>query len=151
MTDKLFIALLNAYSAHSKKSRNACQTLGLSSGQPKVLYVLKQNEGKLQKEIAELCAVEQSTMTVLVKSMETKNWIRREPVVVSGGKRAYSLYLTAEGNDLAQKIESVVENLEKAGFQGFSEAEKASLLVLLGRVEENLLRLPSPFYEVSDT
>ena len=52
MTDKLFIALLNAYGAHSKISRNSFQKLGLSSGQPKILYVLKRNEGKLQKEIA---------------------------------------------------------------------------------------------------
>lgn len=139
MTDKLFIALLNAYSAHSKKSRNAFQSIGLSTGQPKVLYILRRNEGKLQKEIANLCSVEQSTMTVLVKNMVARNWVRREPVKVSSGKHAYHLYLTETGNEIARKIEDIVELLEEKALIDFSESEKQALLEMLNRVESNLL------------
>ncbi len=145
MTDKLFIALLNAYGAHSKISRNSFQKLGLSSGQPKILYVLKRNEGKLQKEIAELCSIEQSTMTVLIKKMEAQGWVRRETATVSGGKRAYFLFLTDSGRKVAQEIDYIVDLLEEKAFRYFSQTEKASLLEYLRRVERNLSQPYAPF------
>ena len=144
MTDKFFISLRNVNGAHSQKSRRAFQALGLSSGQPKVLYILKRNEGKLQKEIAMLSRIAQPTMTSLLKNMECRNWIRREPVYVSGGRRAYSLYLTEEGREMAEKIEDIVENLETVSLQGFTAEEKQSLLEMLCRVEENLIRFEFP-------
>jgi DNA-binding MarR family transcriptional regulator len=57
---------------------------------------------------------------------------------VSGGKRAFRIFLTEEGKRLADQVNCVVEEMEEKGFAGFSEEEKDQLISLLGRLTENL-------------
>jgi len=57
---------------------------------------------------------------------------------VSGGKRAFRIFLTEEGRRLAEKVDCVVEEMEEKGFAGFSEEEKDQLISLLGRLTDNL-------------
>ncbi len=138
MNRKIFLTLMAAYAAHAKRSNDYYQTLDLTTGQPKVLYVLHKEEGFLQKDLAKVCKVEPPSMTVLLKNMEKKELIRREKVLVSGGKRAYRIYLTEKGRELAEKVDTNVEELEDISFQGFTEEERLVLLDLLERVTDNL-------------
>jgi DNA-binding MarR family transcriptional regulator len=112
--------------------------LDLSPGQPKVLSSLRFQEGHLQKELAALCHVEPATMVVLLSNMEKRGMIRKEVDHVSGGKRAFRIYLTEEGRRLADRVDQIVEGIEEKGFAGFSEEEKDQLITLLGRMTENL-------------
>ena len=64
--------------------------------------------------------------------------IRKEVDHVSGGKRAYRIYLTEEGRRLAEQVDRVVEEIEQKSFAGFTEEEKDQLITLLGRMTENL-------------
>lgn len=138
MNRKIFMELMLAYSAHAKKSNSYYQTLDLTAGQPKVLYILKGKEGYMQKELAQICKVEPPSMTVLLKNMEKKGLIRREKVLVSGGKRAFQIYLTEKGREMSDKVYDHVEELEKISFRGFSDEERLILFDLLGRVTKNL-------------
>ena len=65
--------------------------------------------------------------------------IRKEVDHVSGGKRAFRIYLTEEGRKLAEQVDMIVAEIEQKSFEGFSEEEKDSLIMLLGRMTENLL------------
>lgn len=136
--NKLFLALLGASSAHADASRTAFAQLGLTEAQPKILYILKRTGGIVQKELAQVCNIRQSTLTVLLSKMESQDYIYKEICYVSGKKRAYKIYLTRKGKEKADELENVVETLENKGFKGFSEEEKKSLLIMLGRVEENM-------------
>ncbi|MBE5921950.1 MAG: MarR family transcriptional regulator [Lachnospiraceae bacterium] len=138
--EKLFLALLGASSAHAEASRNAFATLGVTEGQPKILYILRRQDGYVQKELAEICGVRQSTLAVLLMKMEEQNFIRREVDYISGGKRAYRIFLTDKGRVQADEIELIVEALEEKSFFGFSQEEKENLLTLLSRAEENIRR-----------
>lgn len=138
MEQKIFLSLMTAYAAHAKKSNDYYQTLDLSTGQPKVLYILHAEEGYLQKDLAKVCKVEPPSMTVLLKNMEKKELVRREKVLVSGGKRAFRIYLTDKGRELSEKVVAHVEEMEKLSFQGFTREERTNLLDLLERVTENL-------------
>jgi DNA-binding MarR family transcriptional regulator len=40
-------------------------------------------------------------MTVLLNNMEKQDLIRKEAKLVSGGKRAYCIYLTEKGKEIA--------------------------------------------------
>lgn len=136
--DKLFLALLASSSAHAEASRKAFTKLGLTEGQPKILYILKRNPGTVQKELAPLCGIRQSTLTVLLSKLEQQRFIYKEPDSVSGGKKAYRIHLTKEGHAMADQLEQIVESLEEKGFTGFSDDEREQLLEMLGRIEDNM-------------
>lgn len=136
--DKLFIALLSTSSAHADASRKAFTELGLTEGQPKILYILWRNPGILQKELAELCGIRPSTLTILLQKMEAQNFTYKENCSVSGGKRAYKIHLTKEGQGIAERLEEVIECLEEKGFTDFSEEERNILLNLLSRIDANM-------------
>jgi len=135
---KIFIALMGASAAHAECSRKEFATLGLTEGQPKILYILLGKDGVVQKDLAEICGIRQSTLTVLLGKLEEQGYIYKETCYVSGRKRAFEIYLTEQGREMAEKLNDAVEELECKSFDGFSEQEKVSLLEMLARVEENL-------------
>ncbi len=136
--EKLFWALIKAQSAHAEASRIVFNRLGLTEGQPKILYLLRRNDGIVQKELAGICGIRQSTLTVLLEKLEGKNLIRKEKTYVSGMKRAYQIFLTDEGKAKAEELEVEVERLEEQGYRGFSEEDRDMILKLLAQVEKNM-------------
>lgn len=138
MEINLLSSLFATQGAHAKVSFAEFARLDLSPGQPKVLSCLRRKEGYLQKELAGLCHVEPATMTVLLTAMEKKGLIRKETSHVSGGKRAFRVYLTEQGRELAGKVDESIRRVQEQSFQGFSEEEQRMLILLLDRVTENL-------------
>ncbi len=138
-TDKIFIALLRVSGVHAAASREHFARMNLTEGQPKVLYILRRNEGILQKELASLCNVSQPTLTVLLDKMMKRGFIKKEVCSVSGGKRGYQVFLTESGKEKAEELENVVEELEAKSMKGLSEEEVDLLLTLLAKVQENLI------------
>ena len=138
MHDKLFLALLDTYAAHAETSRREFQKLDLTEGQPKILYVLRREDGQVQKDLAETCKVKQPTLTVLLQKLESKGLIRKESCTVSGGKYANRIFLTEEGQEKARELEDVVEELERKGLKDFSPEENKQLFSMLAKVAENM-------------
>ncbi|MBQ7278304.1 MAG: MarR family transcriptional regulator [Clostridia bacterium] len=140
MADKLFLALMGTNAAHYEQIRKSFDALGLTEGQPKVLYVLLALEGCLQKDLALACHVRASTLTVLLQKLEERGFVQKRPCHAPGGKAARAIYLTAAGKEAAKRIHVAVEELEELSFAGFSHEEREQLFSLLARVEENLRR-----------
>lgn len=138
MREQLIAALIGASTAHQKSCWAEFRKLDLSPGQPKVLSRLRYQEGYLQKDLAAVCHVEPATMVVLLSNMEKKGMIRKEVDHVSGGKRAFRIYLTEVGRALAEQVDEMVIEVEKKSYAGFSEEEKDQLIALLDRMTENL-------------
>lgn len=134
----LHTALIASSSLHKKRSRQEFQTLNLSDGQPKILSVLYEQEGYLQKELAVRCHIEPATLTSVLNNMLQKDLVYKDIRYVSGGKRAYAIFLTDKGRIMAQHVNTIVENIEEKSFRGFSESEKTLLLQLLSRIVSNL-------------
>ena len=139
--DKLFMALLGASAAHGEASRQIFKDYGLTESQPKILYILDFNEGIIQKDFAQLCSIKPSTMTVQLTRLEKEGLIRREICYVSGGKKAYKIYLTQRGKEIADSLIERIDKLEEICFRGFTEDERNQLLSLLERVETNTTTL----------
>lgn len=138
---RLHTALIGGSAAHKKYSMQEFQKLNLTTGQPKVLSILFQNEGYLQKELALRCHVEPATITSILGNMKDKGLIYKKPEFVSGGKRAYAIYLTEEGRNLAGKVNKIVDDVESISFLGFQEYEKQLLIDLLNRIQFNLEKI----------
>lgn len=133
-----FLLLLEMSQTHASRSREGFQKLDLSEGQPKVLYILEKQDGHTQKELAEMCRIRPSTLTVMLDKMEKKNFIYKERTTVSGGKRAYQIYLTEEGREMAVKVKSLTDKLDSDSLRGFSDKEKEMLYDFMERIIENL-------------
>ncbi|MBQ9122249.1 MAG: MarR family transcriptional regulator [Lachnospiraceae bacterium] len=132
------VLLIKTYAAHKKRSRDAFYAMDLTAGQPKVLSILENMEGCQQKELAEACAVEPPTMTVLLKNMEQKGLIYREKRQLPGGFRAYGIYLTEAGKQANKEVMKIVDEAEDVAFKGFTDKEKEAFMAMFSRVRENL-------------
>ncbi len=138
MKDRFFLALLATQTAHWNRSRRGFQELNLSDGQPKVLYILRDFEGYVQKELAEICQIKPSSMAVMLDRLQEQGFVRREETKVSGGKRAFKVFLTEEGKMMADKVHTLMGEIELECFRGFSEEEQEQLLTLMEKVKNNL-------------
>ncbi len=137
--ERLFLILMGAYNAHTNASRIQFNNLGLSDGQPKILYTLRRAPGIVQKELAEICGIRPSTLTVLLNKMEREDLIYKVSCHVSGGKKAFQIHLTEQGSEQAKRLDVVVDKLDEQGLAGFSDEETKTLFSLLKRVEKNML------------
>lgn len=140
MREIIFLALMDTQKSHWNRSRVGFQELDLSDGQPKTLYILRCMDGCVQKDLAKACDIKPSSMTVMLDGLEKKGFIRREETKVSGGKRAFRVFLTETGREMADKVFWLMEDIEVEAFEGISEEEKLQLFSLLRRVRENLNR-----------
>lgn len=139
MSDKkFFLTMMNAYGAHRDSSLSGFRALGLSDGQPKILYILYNSDGYVQNELAKRCNLKPSTMTVALERLEADGYIKKEQTHVSGGKSAKRVSLTEKGRRRAEEVTALTEELEEKCFKGFSDEEKQTLFTLLERVTENL-------------
>ena len=140
MREIIFLALMDTQKSHWNRSRIGFQELDLSDGQPKTLYILRRMDGCVQKDLAKACDIKPSSMTVMLDGLEKKGFVRREETKVSGGKRAFRVFLTETGREIADKVFWLMEDIEVEAFEGISEEEKLQLFSLLRRVRENLNR-----------
>ena len=140
MREAFFLKLLETSSAHMQKSREGFQKLDLTDGQPKILYILYIKDGHTQKELASLCKVRESTLTAMLGKMEKGGFIYKEKAIVSGGKRAFRIFLTDAGRKKGKEIMDLVTRIDNASLDGFSEQEVEMFFDMLGRVTENLNR-----------
>lgn len=138
MSEPLHLILSNASLAHRKKCRQGFQEMNLTDGQPKVLANLLDNEGMLQKELANICCVEPATMTSLLRKMQEDGLIEKRQVSVSGGKRAYCIYLTEKGRSLAIEVNRIMDEAEVIAFEGFTPGEQRQFLEYIKRLTDNL-------------
>ncbi|MBQ2558103.1 MAG: MarR family transcriptional regulator [Lachnospiraceae bacterium] len=137
-TDQFFREMLSLYYAHRSYNTRYYASLGLSSGQPKVLNVLFEEEGYLQKDLAARCRVEPATMTSLLAKMEKQNMIKKETVYVSGGKRAYAIYLTDHGRKLAHQVSEKAAQADRIALAGMTSEESEKLISLMRKARTNI-------------
>ncbi|MCI8791309.1 MAG: MarR family transcriptional regulator [Eubacterium sp.] len=130
--------LINIFHIHEKKSQLVFRELGLSKGQPKMIEILSHQEGCSQKELAKSCSIEPATVTSLLNKMIDKDLVYKKPLLQENGIRIQQIFLTEKGHNIADGVQSIVNEMEQVSFQGFSQEEKEQCLSFLDRIFENL-------------
>lgn len=102
------------------------------SGQLGVLNILKQQDGLNQYELAEILDIKPSSLTELLKKLESKNEIRRE-VDVNNSK---IVYLTEQGLHRINSIQSDDRKIQQL-FEDINDDNKAELLTLSNQLSAN--------------
>lgn len=115
------------------------RALGLLPGQPKILECLSYDDGCTQKEIAEYCALDKSTVTTLLNKMQADGLVTR--CTSTTDRRQSRIFLTETGKQKAGEMQRVFDCVEHTALNDISAQEADTLLRLLQKVRENLKSL----------
>lgn len=133
---KLHRLLAMAFQMHRKRVEPDLAEIGVSLGQPRILYYLSEHDGCIQKDLSDTFDLEPATVSVILSNMESSGLVRRESS--ADDRRVLRIFLTKKGAQTKTHIERLFIETEREGFRGFSETEKRKTLEYLDRVYENL-------------
>ena len=136
MKGTLHYLLMVNHLAFQKALLVGIKDTNLTAGQPKVLDYLRDHDGAVQKEIAAACHIEPATLTSILLGMENKNLIIRK--MHGNNRRSLYVYLTKQGKELAEHVESVFCKIEERALKNFTDEEQTLLNDFLIRIKENL-------------
>ncbi len=103
---------------------------------PLMYKLLKEGEGKTQKEICEMLYVSKSTTSKIINNLVEKGYVRKERD--EADKRITKIYLTERKDEIEKLIKDLDKKAEEKMLSGFEEKEKEELRGYLERILENL-------------
>lgn len=110
--------------------------LGLTAGQPKVLDFLQDHDGAMQKDIAQGCHIEPSSLSTILAGMERAGLIERS--TRDENRRTVYVRLTALGREQCARLNDIFAAAEAEALRGFSAQEIEQARGLLDRIYRNL-------------
>lgn len=119
-----------------KRVKRRLHGQGLSKGQPEILEYLVENDGCIQKDIADNCNLEPATITSALSNMEKNGFIKRESN--KNDRRILNVYLTDEGKEAHRKAAEIITEVCNDNFKGFTEEEKKDFEKYLRRILQNI-------------
>lgn len=131
----LHLLLLEAFLRSNRELTKKLPQAGLLPGQPKILEFLLTNDGCSQKEISEGCILDKSTVTSLLKRMETAKLISKQTSATD--QRSSIIYLTAEGRQKALWVQQELMNVDEAEFTDITLKERQQFLQTLEKIIKN--------------
>lgn len=109
--------------------------LGLSPGQPKILEYLAEYGEHEQKDIADYCEIEATTVGNILLRMETAGLVTRRNR--PNNRRSLYVSLTPKGEQMAKVMQGVFAEAEARITAGLTEEERATLFHLLSKCLRN--------------
>jgi DNA-binding MarR family transcriptional regulator len=123
---------------HHVRARALLESIGIYRGQPPVLGMLWEKEGRTHTELAELMHVTPATISKMIQRMEKAGFVIRR--ADAEDQRVSRVYLTDAGRAVWSDVKQAMDALEVETFDGFTEEERAALRQFLLRTRENLVR-----------
>ena len=136
MKTPFYLLVYKTFHAQKNRIRPGMGTLGLSTGQPKVLSYLMRHESCLQKELAEAFDIRPATISHILSNMEEKRLIYRQ--ASPGHRRAISISITPRGREAHAQWQTLCHAVEKDALAGFSPQEQEAFSSYLCRMYHNL-------------
>ncbi len=110
--------------------------LTLGQGQPRILKYLNEKEPRSQKELAQLCRMDVTTISRTLDRMAETGLIERQ--INPECRRSCNILLTRKGEETAQAVQESFDSLDEMLCRGFSEDELEQLSRWLDRLADNL-------------
>ncbi|KMO85303.1 hypothetical protein AB840_14255 [Megasphaera cerevisiae DSM 20462] len=105
-------------------------------GQYDALSLIGQEDGASQQDLAEKMDIRPSSMTELLGKLEQADRIVRRKD--ENDQRVMRVFITEQGKEDIQQIQSVFSNFTTALFDGLTEEEQAQFLTLIQKVNMNI-------------
>jgi DNA-binding MarR family transcriptional regulator len=122
---------------HHRRVRALLEDLGLYRGQPPMLHMLWEQDGRNHSELAAALNVQPATITKMVQRMERAGFVQRRSDPAD--QRVSRVFLTDEGRAVQSAVLQAFVRLEQDTLAGLSDTERQTLHALLLRIRANLL------------
>ncbi|AGF55824.1 DNA-binding MarR family transcriptional regulator [Clostridium saccharoperbutylacetonicum] len=122
-SDELLITLNKFINMYQRSLYKARAHYTPYRGQVRLLNIIAQNDGLIQKELTEILDIRSATLSELLDKLERSNLIKRTKDEVD--KRKMRVFLTSEGLDFLKKFENQNDISEQV-FETLSSEEKYS-------------------------
>ena len=136
--DRIQSKLIQISHMHFSRVFQQFGSLGVHPGQCGMLWILRQEDGLSQSELAKRLKIKPSTVTVSIRRMEKAGLLERR--ADREDMRRNRIYLTDHAKNILEKAKKIFDENEKIMTEGSSEAEQCLLLRLLNQIIENLER-----------
>jgi DNA-binding MarR family transcriptional regulator len=121
---------------HRRVTAAAFAREGITRSQPWILDYLAENDGCIQRELADRSHFDPASITSALVGMEEQGLVRRESV--KGDRRALKVYLTDLGREKQRYVQQVFTQTEARALEGFTQEEIDALEDYLQRIHQNL-------------
>lgn len=134
--NSLYYVFLEVLRLHHIKAHQMLEEIGLYPGQPPLLFILNKDDGKSQKQLAQMLHIKASTINVMIKRMEKEDLIQRRQD--REDQRISRVYITEKGRKVCKKANMMMKKMEEEMFLNLTKEEKIILRRLLLEVKDNL-------------
>lgn len=132
------ILLSQVMHLYIQRSTYLARDVKIPPGHGGLLYVVKNNQGLSQKELAQKLGIRPPSITVTIKKLEAEHYIIKKQD--EKDQRIARIYITPEGEEIAAYMEEVLETLAQELFADMSEQEVMLLRRLLLQMKDNLTK-----------
>jgi MarR family transcriptional regulator, organic hydroperoxide resistance regulator len=123
---------------HYVRAQGLLDAIGIYRGQPPVLYVLHEQEGQTQSELAARLEVAPATVTKMLQRLERAGFVQRQ--TDREDLRVSRVYLTDAGRAIQEDVVAALGRLAAETFGSFTIEERVVLHRLMIDMRENLSR-----------
>jgi len=128
--------LMRVGQAQRRLVENRLQEMNLHRGQPPLLFVLNQQDGLSNSELAELLNVTPPTISNMVKRMRQSGYVEKRSD--SNDERVTRVYLTEQGREAMGALQQIIDDVNETMSEGLSAEELATLLPILEKIMINI-------------
>lgn len=120
-----------------KKIRPQFQELGLTvgEGQAKILKCLLEQGAMTQRELADRCMLDVTTMSRTIDKMQDAGYLLR--TVNPSCRRSFLICITEKGKEKAAYVQKIFSDLDDQIWEGLSEGEMETLYATLLKIKNN--------------
>lgn len=121
---------------HRRTAQEMMEQYSISWGQPPILRYLNNNDGCIQRDLAENCHVKAATISSVLDNMEQSGYIERRSQ--KGDRRVQRVFLTDLGREKHELAYRVFQQLQQECLDGIAPEELDQFKTTLRRILENL-------------
>ena len=119
--------------------------LAFGQGHARILDALMKKDHVTQKELADTCHMDVTTMSRSLDRLEESGYLVREKH--PGCRRSYLICLTKEGFAEAQKVRQVLKMVDDVIWEGLEQDEMEAFCAVMEKICENLEQCDFKFDE----
>lgn len=108
---------------------------GIHRGKMKLLALISENDGIIQRDLAEILDMRPSSMTEMLSNLENKSLIKREQD--EKDRRIMHVYLTESGKEALEEVTKVNNNLSESIFNCLTVEEKEIMLNMVNKINNS--------------
>ncbi|HEY8499808.1 MAG TPA: MarR family transcriptional regulator [Clostridia bacterium] len=144
----IVLQLIGFAKKHRKIMQHYLDETGVYQSQHRLLMEISRRPNASQTEIARSMDISPATIAVSLKKLEKGGYIHK--VMDEADNRFNQITITEKGNQVVERSKQIFEATDRQVFEGFTEAEKVTLSLLMQKLDANLTRMEEEIKQRKD-